>query len=117
MPGKVWQGKARLSKVRFPLLDICLQAAYNASESVPLCHKAIASRLRTNLNKTSPHKTMLIKIGKSAVSAKEVSRVFHCFSSRLQKGIVRVYLFDGSTIEESFNSEPEAEAHKKKNIH
>jgi hypothetical protein len=55
---------------------------------------------------------MLIKIGKSAVSAKEVSRVFHCFSSHLQKEIVRVYLFDGSTIEESFNSEPEAEAHK-----
>ena len=50
---------------------------------------------------------MLIKIGNQAVSAKKVDSVYHS-----QKGIVRVHLCDGATIEESFNSESEAETHK-----
>jgi len=74
--------------------------------------KVIALRLRTILNKTSPHKTMLIKIGKSAVSAKEVKNVRHCPYND-QAGRVYVILFDGTEIVEDFNSELEAETSKK----
>jgi hypothetical protein len=53
---------------------------------------------------------MLITIGKTAVSAKEVKEVRHYFSTSQQKGFVRVKLSDGIVIEETFNSESETEA-------
>jgi len=55
---------------------------------------------------------MLIKIGKSAVSAKEVKNVRHCPYND-QAGRVYVILFDGTEIVEDFNSELEAETSKK----
>jgi hypothetical protein len=52
---------------------------------------------------------MLIKIGKSAVSAKEVKNVFLC-SHADPRWRVEVVLFDGTEIREIFSSESEAES-------
>jgi hypothetical protein len=53
---------------------------------------------------------MLITIGKTAVSAKDVREVHHCFSIYQQRGFVKVKLSDGTVIEETFNSESETES-------
>lgn len=55
---------------------------------------------------------MLIKIGKSAVPAKEVKNVCHSPYNN-QTGRVYVVLFDGTEIVEDFSSELEAETNKK----
>jgi|LakMenE18May11ns_1017448.scaffolds.fasta_scaffold9844700_3 hypothetical protein len=53
---------------------------------------------------------MLITIGNTSVSAKDVKRVSHYFSTDSQKGFIWVLLSGGEKIEETFNSEPETEA-------
>ena len=47
---------------------------------------------------------------KTAVSAKDVKEVRHYFSINQQRGFVRVKLSDGTSTEESFDSESETEA-------
>jgi len=53
---------------------------------------------------------MLITIGNTAISAKDVKEVRHYFSIDQQRGFVRVKLSDGTSIEESFDSGSETEA-------
>ena len=53
---------------------------------------------------------MLITIGNTSVSAKDVKRVSHYFNTGSQKGNVGVLLSDGEIVEVKFDSESETEA-------
>jgi hypothetical protein len=53
---------------------------------------------------------MLITIGNTAISAKDVRKVSHYFSTGSQKGFVWVLLSDGEKVEVNFDSEFETES-------
>ena len=53
---------------------------------------------------------MLITIGNSSVSAKDVKRVSYYFHTGSQKGNVGILLSGGEIVEVKFDSESEAEA-------